>query len=337
MGNVCALVRTETPEHCRIMVADRAGVDLHDQPVLAAHAGHLNQHMRGEASGVCCRRLARQAPLENCVGLVGSENLGKRRFRPMIGGGRAHLSEEIAAGLQRRNIGAVIANVDAGDGAQQVDLLRPGRLIDPVNDLVRTKSRVYAPVPVRFLDRLVVFESIGGCVGSSQRLHPKLFVQLAGRKFRGGQPFGYLVVDSLGVRRSQLFGNAKEIVKLIPQPQSGGRTLKQVIVFGKGLPDFTVIRFDGAGILPFIHRHALGFKGNSLRVEHPKDIVIRDQEQLCRGFEMVRSISEKQRVHMAVRADQRQVGYAVEQGARHSPLFPAAAEISIGSLRHILA
>ena len=113
----------------------------------------------------------------------------------------------------------------------------------------------------------------------------------------------------MGVRRRQFLGDAKQIVELIPQPQSGGRTLKQMVVFRKGLPDLAMIRFDCAVIFPLIHGHTLGFKGNALRVQHPKDIVIRDQEELGRRIEMVRSIGEQQRVNMAVRADQRKVGH----------------------------
>jgi hypothetical protein len=52
---------------------------------------------------------------------------------------------------------------------------------------------------------------------------------------------------------------------------------------------------------------------------------------------MVCGISEQQRVHVTVRTDQRQVGHTFEQGAGHSPLCTVAAEISIGSLRQMLA
>ena len=71
MGNVCALVGAEAPEHRGIVVANRAGMELHDQPVFAAHAGHLDQHMRGESPSVSGSSVARQAPLKDSVGFAG--------------------------------------------------------------------------------------------------------------------------------------------------------------------------------------------------------------------------------------------------------------------------
>jgi hypothetical protein len=49
VGALVAAVAGQQPD---IVVAVRAGVDLHDQPVVQAHAGHLGQHLGPEQLGL---------------------------------------------------------------------------------------------------------------------------------------------------------------------------------------------------------------------------------------------------------------------------------------------
>ena len=46
------LSRPNAREHRRIVVAERAGMDLHDQAVVDAHRRHFGQHLGAEQFGV---------------------------------------------------------------------------------------------------------------------------------------------------------------------------------------------------------------------------------------------------------------------------------------------
>ena len=46
--DVGALVAAEAGEQRRVVVAATAGVDLHHQPIVEAHAGHFGEHLGAE-------------------------------------------------------------------------------------------------------------------------------------------------------------------------------------------------------------------------------------------------------------------------------------------------
>ena len=51
-GNVSTLIAAEAFKELRVMIANAAGVQLHDEAVFDAHAGHLGEHLRLEELGV---------------------------------------------------------------------------------------------------------------------------------------------------------------------------------------------------------------------------------------------------------------------------------------------
>jgi hypothetical protein len=65
-----------------------------------------------------------------------------------------------------------------------------------------------------------------------------------------------------------------------------------------------LIALRGATVAPW---HALGFERDSLGVEHPKDIVVGNEQQLGGAPEAVVRVGEERWIHMAVWADQRQI------------------------------
>jgi hypothetical protein len=54
-----------------VVVADRTGVQLHDQPVLDRHPGELHQHVRAELLGVGRRGAAAQTAFVQAGGFGG--------------------------------------------------------------------------------------------------------------------------------------------------------------------------------------------------------------------------------------------------------------------------
>ena len=59
---------TELLENIGVVVAVRADVQLHDQPIFRGHTGHFYQHMGCKPSGIILSDLTIERPLENSVG-----------------------------------------------------------------------------------------------------------------------------------------------------------------------------------------------------------------------------------------------------------------------------
>ena len=71
------------------MIAERAGMELHDQPVLARQACHLHEHVRLELALVGLGGLPASRPREEALRVVRLEARRVRFSDPVIGGGGA--------------------------------------------------------------------------------------------------------------------------------------------------------------------------------------------------------------------------------------------------------
>jgi len=79
--NVGADVGAEVPPGRRVVVAEDAGVQLHDQPVVAGHPGHLTEHVLPERSPLLRLAVPRRALAKSCAA-----SLGVRTTLPASGG-----------------------------------------------------------------------------------------------------------------------------------------------------------------------------------------------------------------------------------------------------------
>ena len=113
-GDVGPLVHAEPLEHEGVVIAERARVQLHDEPILDRHARHLEQHVCFELPLVVRRRFTLTRALEDPVGRLRREALGPGLDHRMIGGGRPHRLEEGAPFFQRSDEAAEIG--DGGTG-----------------------------------------------------------------------------------------------------------------------------------------------------------------------------------------------------------------------------
>src|SRR5690606_8811415 len=150
----------------------------------------------------------------------------------------------------------------------------------------------------------MVLKRVSGSVGGRQHLDIELLEQRARAEFRLFELGGDVIVDRLRRFARQFFGDSEHMIKRIIEPDAGGCAPEQVKIFGERLPDFTMILLYRAAIDA---GHAKGFQSHALRVEHAKDVVVRDGEQFRWRAELVVRVAEQARINVAMRTDQRQI------------------------------
>jgi len=87
--DVGALVAAEPGEHGGVVVAQRPGMELHDQAVVEAHPRHLDQHLAAEPLSLRSRQPAGECPDEQRLTLAGRQVERCGRGMAVIGRGRA--------------------------------------------------------------------------------------------------------------------------------------------------------------------------------------------------------------------------------------------------------
>ncbi len=93
-GDIRADIGSKPLEQGTVVVAERADVQLHDQPVFDAHPRQLDQHVTAEAPRVVARGVAAKGPGEDGVRLRAAQGLRIRRLDAMVCRDRAHRAEE---------------------------------------------------------------------------------------------------------------------------------------------------------------------------------------------------------------------------------------------------
>src|SRR5829696_6050191 len=123
---VRARVQAETSVHRFVVVAQAASVQLHDQPVLGAHASHLHEHVGSEPRGVLPVRPSAERPVEDFLRLSLWQALRVRSSGAVVGCDRPHLLEEGAPHLYGVHERAVINDVYPGCLRELLHVLQPG-------------------------------------------------------------------------------------------------------------------------------------------------------------------------------------------------------------------
>jgi hypothetical protein len=125
----------------------------------------------------------------------------------------------------------------------------------------------------------VVFEGIQRGIRCGERLDVETVIKRAGPEFGQEKRRREPVVDLVGVGRIETLINAEEEKEDVFEPHPGGGSPEKMVVFCKKTPDFPGIGLDRASVRP---GDTELFQRNSPAVEHPEDIMIRDQKQLRR-------------------------------------------------------
>ena len=325
-GMSAPLSAPEPLEQRAVVVAERADVELHDQAVVDAHAGKLDQHVAGEPAGVVGRRLAPQGAREDRLGLRWLERCSPGRLDPVVGRDRAIGAEERPALLEGGDERRRSRDLPADDGRERVEVGPPARRAE-VDDPVGTERRAHVAGPARGADRGVEGERVGRVVGGAQRLDAKPLEQRARPEGRRCELGAELVVDCHGGVAAQPFGDTEHVTQLVSQPDAGRRAPEQVDVVRERLPGLPVVHVDGASVGS---GHAEHLQRDTLGVQHPEDVVVGDDEQLGRRAERRVGVGEQPRIHMPVRAHDRQVRDPVVEIPGNASLRRVGGEEPVG-------
>ncbi|MCY1236250.1 hypothetical protein D9M72_488960 [compost metagenome] len=91
--DVMTRIRAESLERGTVMVAVRAGVDRHDQPVFHGHSGHLVHHVGLECLAVLRAGFARPGALKQPLRVGGVQLQGCGRADAVVSGHRTVFHE----------------------------------------------------------------------------------------------------------------------------------------------------------------------------------------------------------------------------------------------------
>jgi hypothetical protein len=143
-----------------------------------------------------------------------------------------------------------------------------------------------------------------------------------------------LIVNGVRGLRTQAFIDAENELKYMLEPHTRRRTSKKKIMLGKGPPDLSRVPFHLTSVG---ERNAQAFQRNSLTVEHPEDVVIRDEEKIGR-IEKSNVFGIPARVGMAMGTNDGQFSHMGVETSGHCTDFWVAREQTIfvhqGPLAH---
>ncbi len=170
------------------MVAVRAGVDLHHQPVVQAHAGHLGQHLGAEQLGLGRGDVPLQQVLEQGLGLDGRQVGGGGGGMAVVGGGGAGLDEGRPAQAVAFQIALPAGDVLARDLGEALEGAAKALVLE-VDDRVGAIGGDHVAVPAALADGLVVLQPVLRALGGGQGLDVEAVEQGPGPERLGGQGF----------------------------------------------------------------------------------------------------------------------------------------------------
>ncbi len=282
------------------MVAERAGVDLHHQAVVQAHAGHLGEHLGAEGLGLGRRGGAGHHRAEQGLGLDGRQVECGGGGMAVVGGGGAHRGEGGAADAVGFEVAGPGADVLAAQFREPDQGVLEG-LVLAVDHRVGAVGGDDAAAPVSGAQLAVMDQVVRRALSGGQDLDFEPFEEGAGAE--GGRLQGRVhdVVVVIGRSRLQGHGQAEQLGEDVVQPDRRGRAAEKVEVGREQAPGRARIaarRLAAPG-------HPQALQGNALRIEHAEQVVVGGQQQVRRVVEGF-VVREPGRVGVAVRADDRQ-------------------------------
>ena len=193
----------------RIVVAHRSRMDLHDEPVLEAHARHFGQHLRAEHLGVG-RRGAAAADAAVERGRFALWQVGGARGRvAVVGRGAADRLEIGAAPGERGEIAVVGRDVAIGDAPELRQVLDEARK-GGIDDRVGTEGGEHPAAPAARLHLAVMAKVVERALRRGQGLDVEPLEQRARPEFRPLQAGGDVIVGPVGVPGAEALMEAED-------------------------------------------------------------------------------------------------------------------------------
>ena len=194
----------------------------------------------------------------------------------VVGGGATHLLEEPAARRQGLEVSLPDGRILTRDLAQAGDVFRKARELR-IDRQIGPECGNHLSLPAGGGDLPVVFEGIQGGVRRGERLDVEAVIKRAGPEFRPEKRRREPVVDLVRVGRIEALIDAEEEKEDVLEPHPGGGSSEEVIMLREKTPDFSGIGFDRPAVRP---GDTELLEGNPLAVEHPEQVMVRDQKQL---------------------------------------------------------
>ncbi len=258
-----------------VVIAERAGVDLHHQAIVDAHTCHLGQHLGAEQLGIGrARRSGHDAP----------EQRGGIRLVEIGGGGgrmaviarcRAEPPEVVAPVAERREIAVPGPGILAGERAEHLDI--GAEILEfGIDHAVRAEGGDDPAAPAALAHGAMMIERVGGGVGRRQDLDVEPLEQRARPERVLAETIRDHVVQPVGVRRRQAFLDPEQRRERTLEPEPGRGAAEQGPVRGERAPDDATVRLDRSAVPT---RHAETLERNALAVEHAEDVMIGHDEE----------------------------------------------------------
>ncbi len=300
--NIRAFVAPVTRRELSVVVAEATRMDLHHQAIVHTHAGHFGEHLAAKDLRIPGAEPAAHDSVEQTADLV-LRQVGRSAARmPVVGRGGAHLREERAALAVRAQIALPGTNVFTGESAE---LLQRGSelFVLGVDHRIGTVGGDHTAVPSAGADRGMVEQGIERRFGSGDHFDVEALEQRTRPEVGLLQRGSNRIVVVIGSARVQSHTKAEHVVEDVVEPHGRRRAPEQVEVRRQYAPCLAWVGF-GAGAVGT--RNSQRIQRNSLAVEHPEHVMVRDQQQLG-GIGEGGVVGEPCGVGMAVRADDGQV------------------------------
>ena len=318
----------EVAEDRRIVVAERAGMDLQDEPVFETHRRHFREHLRAEELGVLRRDVAAAHSLIERRRLAPGEIRRARRRMSVIGRSAADRLEIGAPRSQRRQIAVIGRDVSVGDAAELHEVFGEARE-SGIDHGVGAEGREYAPAPAARRKFAMMPEVVERAFRRRQRLDVEPFEQGARPELGTLQTGGNVVIGPVRIRGAEPFAKSQHFGEGVVDPHPGRRAPEQVEVFGEATPNSAGIVFHRAAV----KTDDADLPGpDALTVEHTMHIMIRRDEEM-RGVGERGVIGEPLRVGVAVRAEDRKVGDGRVEPPRDVSRVPVCGKQAVGMQR----
>jgi hypothetical protein len=229
-GDVVAGIRPELRGGGPMVAAAHARVQGHDQPVIAGHAGHLQQQVPAQRRRLGLGRLPGQCGPVDPVGLGRLQRVGADVDVAVVCRDGAVGDEVASPRLQRPHEAGIVPGVEVGH------LRQPGHCVPPpglawLQVAVGPERRDDPPGPGRVGgEGGMRGQVVAGIVGSGQHLDAEPVIQRPWPIAVLGQPVGHLVVDGIGRPDRGPQGDLEDLGQLRLQPVPYGRAAERVPV-----------------------------------------------------------------------------------------------------------
>mmetsp|Transcript_9914 Transcript_9914/g.27847 ORF Transcript_9914/g.27847 Transcript_9914/m.27847 type:complete len:362 (+) Transcript_9914:420-1505(+) len=306
-------------------------MQLHDEPVLCAHLGHLHQHVGLEVSLLLDRDLppthrGRKVALH----LLQAPPFGLGQHGLVVAADRPERLEVLPPHAERLQELREGADPHAGEVGQGVDLLAPAR--GPQVEQIPGVEGGADLQPELLLGLGELPQVARGAHLGADHLNVEVFHQHARAHLPGPQPVVDQLVDLHGVVAVQHFVDVEHVPEGLPQPQRAGRAAQPVEVVGERLPDLPRIRLHPrdvggaalgrAGRVPLPHRNPQPLEPDPLRVQDAQNVHVVVDEEVHRvpkgGGAALPFVDQRERRRLGMRRHEGELLDGVEQPVGHA-------------------